>query len=54
MDTSSFVAFLRLEADMSEEKARRLRAQADALAEQHNVTEEMEAAFGERRPTDRP
>ena len=46
MDTSTFVAFLRMEADLSEEKARRLRAQADALAEQHGITGEMEAAFG--------
>jgi len=46
MDTSSFVAFLRMEADMSEEKAKRLRTQADALAQQHGITVEMESSYG--------
>lgn len=47
MDSSSFVAFLRMEADLSEEKAKRLRAQADLLAQQNGVTGDMEAAYGE-------
>lgn len=47
MDTDSFVSFLRMEADLSEEKAKRLRAQADALAQQHGITGEMESAYGE-------
>lgn len=47
MDSDSFVAFLRMEADLSEEKARRLRAQADALATQHGITMEMESSYGE-------
>lgn len=50
MDSAAFVAFLRMEADLSEEKAKRLRAQADALAEQHGITGEMEAAFGKMIP----
>mmetsp|Transcript_2773 Transcript_2773/g.4147 ORF Transcript_2773/g.4147 Transcript_2773/m.4147 type:complete len:193 (-) Transcript_2773:395-973(-) len=45
MDTASFVAYLRMEADMSDEKAKRLRLQADALAEQHGITADMESAF---------
>lgn len=49
MDSASFVAFLRMEADLSEEKAKRLRAQADLLAQQHGVTGDMEAAYGEYR-----
>jgi hypothetical protein len=47
MDSDSFVAFLRMEADLSEEKARRLRAQAEALATQHGITVEMESSYGE-------
>ena len=46
MDTVSFVAFLRMEADMSEEKAKRLRSQADALAQQNSITVEMESSYG--------
>jgi hypothetical protein len=46
MDTATFVSFLRMEADLADEKAKRLRQQADALAEQHGVTPDMEAAFG--------
>jgi hypothetical protein len=47
MESDSFVAFLRMEADLSEEKARRLRAQADALATQHGITVDMESSYGE-------
>lgn len=46
MDTASFVAYLRMEADLSDEKAKRLRLQADALAEQHGITADMESAYG--------
>lgn len=31
---------------MSEEKAKRLRTQADALAQQHGITVEMESSYG--------
>ena len=46
LDTASFVAFLRMEADLSDEKAKRLRAQADELAQQHGITVEMESSYG--------
>ena len=46
LDTASFVAFLRMEADMSDEKAKRLRYQADELAHQHGITIEMESSYG--------
>mmetsp|Transcript_31570 Transcript_31570/g.52118 ORF Transcript_31570/g.52118 Transcript_31570/m.52118 type:complete len:204 (+) Transcript_31570:73-684(+) len=45
MESDSFIAFLRMEADLSEEKAKRLRAQADALAQQHGITVEMESSY---------
>lgn len=46
IDTASFIAFLRMEADLSDEKAKRLRLQADELAEQHGITIDMESSFG--------
>jgi len=44
--TQALVAFLRMEADMADEKARRLRQQADAMAQQFGITEESQLAYG--------
>lgn len=44
--TAALVAFLRMEADLAEEKARRLRAQATAMAIQFGVTDETQDAYG--------
>lgn len=44
--TSALVAFLRMEAEMAEEKAKRFRQQAVALARQFGVTEALQEAYG--------
>lgn len=46
MSTAALVAFLRCEADLSDERARRLRMQAEAMAEQFGVSGEMQQAYG--------
>lgn len=51
--THALVAYLRSEADLADEKAKRLRAQAAALAEQFGVTEEIQAQY-ELRPDQLP
>ena len=43
--THALVAYLRMEADLADEKAKRLRAQAAALAEQFGVTEDMQSQY---------
>jgi hypothetical protein len=45
--TDALVSFLRMEADLAEEKARKLRAQATAMALQFGVSEETQGAYGE-------
>lgn len=44
--TSALVAFLRMEAEMAEEKAKRFRQQAVLLARQFGVTEALQEAYG--------
>ena len=44
--TQALVAFLRMEADLAEEKAKRLRDQAAALAIQFSVTETLQQQYG--------
>lgn len=44
--TSALVGFLRMEADLSEEKARRLRQQAANLAQQFGVSTTAQEAYG--------
>lgn len=44
--TSALVAFLRMEADLSDEKAKRLREQAAALAQSFGVSEAIQDAYG--------
>ena len=43
--TSALVAYLRMEADLADEKAKRLRAQASALCERFGVTDEMQSHY---------
>jgi hypothetical protein len=43
--TQALVAYLRMEADLADEKAKRLRAQAKALSEQFGVTEVMQSRY---------
>jgi HMG (high mobility group) box len=43
--THALVAYLRMEADLADEKAKRLRAQADALAERFGVTDDMQSHY---------
>jgi len=43
--TAALVAYLRMEADLADEKAKRLRAQAAALSEQFGVTDEMQSQY---------
>jgi hypothetical protein len=45
--TAALVSYLRMEADMAEEKARKLRDQATAMALQFGVTVETQVAYGE-------
>ena len=42
----SLISFLRMEADLSEERAKRLRKQAATIAEQFGITEESQQAYG--------
>jgi hypothetical protein len=44
--TRSLISFLRMEADLSEERAKRLRKQAATIAEQFGITEESQQAYG--------
>jgi hypothetical protein len=44
--TTALIAFLRMEADLSEEKAKRLRDQASALAQNFGVSESVQDAYG--------
>jgi len=44
--TAALVGFLRMEADLSEEKARRLRQQAATLAQQFGVSNTAQDAYG--------
>ena len=44
--TAALVSYLRMEADMADDKARRLRAQAAAMAIQFGVTDETQDAYG--------
>jgi hypothetical protein len=44
--SSALVAYLRLEADMAEEKAKKLRAQATAMAIQFGVSVETQDNYG--------
>lgn len=43
--THALVAYLRMEADLADEKAKRLRAQAEALSERYGVTDEMQSQY---------
>ncbi|CAB9521728.1 expressed unknown protein [Seminavis robusta] len=43
--THALVAYLRMEADLAEEKSKRLRAQAAALSERFGVTEDMQSQY---------
>jgi hypothetical protein len=45
--TAALVAFLRMEADIAEEKAKRLRDQATLLAQQFGVSDALQEAYGE-------
>ena len=44
--TSALISYLRLEADLCEEKARRLRQQANFLAQKHGITTNAQDAYG--------
>ena len=44
--TTALVAFLRMEADLAEQKAKRLRDQASSLAQQFGVTETLQEQYG--------
>jgi hypothetical protein len=44
--TAALVAFLRMEADIAEEKAKRLRDQATVLAQQFGVSDALQTAYG--------
>lgn len=44
--TAALVSYLRMEADLAEEKARRLRAQASILAQQFGVSTSAQEAYG--------
>ena len=44
--TSALVSFLRMEADLAEEKAKRLRAQATTLAKKFGVSDAIQDAYG--------
>lgn len=44
--TSALVAFLRMEADAAEQKAKRFREQAAALARQYGISEADLVAYG--------
>lgn len=44
--TTALVAFLRMEADLAEQKAKRLREQASALAQQFGVTDTLQQQYG--------
>jgi hypothetical protein len=44
--TTALVAFLRMEADLADEKAKRLRSQAAALAQKFGVSEAHQEAYG--------
>lgn len=50
--TSALVSYLRLEASMAEEKAKRLRAQADMLAAQHGITDDDLHAYNVLGPSE--
>jgi ABC-type transporter Mla MlaB component len=45
--TVALIAFLRSEADQSEQKAIMLRAQATALANQYNISQDLQQRYGE-------
>ena len=49
--TQALVAFLRMEADLAEEKAKRLRDQAATLAIQFSVSETLQQQYGTSFPT---
>jgi hypothetical protein len=44
--TTALVSFLRMEADIAEEKGRRLRQQATSLAQQFGVSEALQESYG--------
>ena len=44
--TQALVAFLRMEADLAEQKAKRLREQAAELGQQYNVSQALQDAYG--------
>ncbi len=44
--TTALVSYLRVEADLADEKARRLRQQADILAQQFGVSSIAQEAYG--------
>jgi hypothetical protein len=44
--TATLVSYLRMEADLAEEKARRLREQASTLAQQFGVSSTAQEAYG--------
>jgi hypothetical protein len=44
--TTALVAFLRMEADLAEQKAKRLREQASALAQQFGVSDTLQQQYG--------
>jgi hypothetical protein len=44
--TTALIAFLRMEADAAEQKAKRFREQAAALARQFGVSEAAQLAYG--------
>ena len=44
--TAALVAYLRLEADLAEEKARRLRQQANSLAQKFGISINAQEAYG--------
>jgi hypothetical protein len=44
--TTALVAFLRMEAEMAEQKAKRFREQASALARQFGISEASQSVYG--------
>jgi hypothetical protein len=44
--TTALVAFLRMEADLAEQKAKRLREQASTLAQQFGVSDTLQQQYG--------
>lgn len=45
----ALVAYLRMEADLAEQKAKRLRAQADLMGQQFHVSQSLQEAYGKYR-----